>query len=231
MNDIELECKWCNKKFIKKEIDYKNQINRGQIDFYCSLSCSAKSQMKLQFGKRKEKYLLNPKKCIECGKELDYKKRNYKYCSCSCRTIYFHKNGIVNNFKTGRYAPKKCKICGTLTKSIYCSEECELENDKLLRIEKLKSGNYSSTPYSGRTTLKRALVDIRGYKCESCGLDKWKDVDIPLTVHHIDGNACHNILENLKLLCWNCHSITDNFSRRNKKSTRSYRYKKNILPV
>jgi hypothetical protein len=63
--------------------------------------------------------------------------------------------------------------------------------------------------------LKRALVKIRGYRCENCGLEKWMGKPIPLENHHIDGNPLNNLENNVKLLCPNCHSLTPNF--RNKK--------------
>lgn len=40
---------------------------------------------------------------------------------------------------------------------------------------------------------------------------------INLQVHHIDGNKANNTLDNLQLLCPNCHSYTDNFGIHNKK--------------
>lgn len=62
--------------------------------------------------------------------------------------------------------------------------------------------------------LKRALVLLRGYKCEQCGRTKWLNKPIPLEVHHEDGNPLNNSQENLKLLCCNCHSMTPNYRNR-----------------
>ena len=60
---------------------------------------------------------------------------------------------------------------------------------------------------------------IKERKCESCGLTEWKGEEIPLELHHIDGNHFNNDLDNLQLLCPNCHSFTDNFrGKRNKKN-------------
>jgi len=40
------------------------------------------------------------------------------------------------------------------------------------------------------------------------------------------GDACNNTIENLKLLCWNCHSMTPNYGNKNNhQSTRKYRHK------
>jgi predicted HNH restriction endonuclease len=54
--------------------------------------------------------------------------------------------------------------------------------------------------------------------CEKCGIngDKgWLNQDITIELHHIDGCRSNNQLSNLKMLCPNCHSQTDNY--RNKK--------------
>ena len=64
-------------------------------------------------------------------------------------------------------------------------------------------------------TLKKPLVELRGYKCESCGLDTWLGKPITLEVHHKDGDRHNNNLDNLQLLCPNCHSFTSNWRRKN----------------
>ena len=40
---------------------------------------------------------------------------------------------------------------------------------------------------------------------------------ISLEVHHIDGNGKNNSLDNLQLLCPNCHSQTENYKGKNVK--------------
>lgn len=59
--------------------------------------------------------------------------------------------------------------------------------------------------------LKKHLKKHKGLKCESCELTEWKNSSIPLEVHHVDGNRTNNSIENLQLLCCNCHALTDNW--------------------
>ncbi|MBE6252746.1 MAG: HNH endonuclease [Bacteroidales bacterium] len=47
--------------------------------------------------------------------------------------------------------------------------------------------------------------------CEQCGLSEWQGYAIPLEIHHINGNNTDNRIENLKLLCPNCHALTNNY--------------------
>ena len=69
---------------------------------------------------------------------------------------------------------------------------------------------YGSIPKSPRD----ALIALRGYRCESCMNETWLGHEIPLEVHHIDGDRLNNTLENLQLLCPNCHAMTDNYCKR-----------------
>lgn len=62
---------------------------------------------------------------------------------------------------------------------------------------------------------KNAIIFLRGHKCESCGLEEWLNQKIPLEVHHIDGDHKNNALDNLQLLCPNCHALTKNWRGRN----------------
>ena len=66
--------------------------------------------------------------------------------------------------------------------------------------------------------LKNRLIKegVKQYICECCGLSSWLNVEIPLELHHINGNNTDNRLENLQLLCPNCHALTDSYRGKNK---------------
>ncbi len=46
-------------------------------------------------------------------------------------------------------------------------------------------------------------------------MDTWLDSKIPLELHHKDGDKFNNCIENLEVLCPNCHSLTDNVRGKN----------------
>lgn len=71
---------------------------------------------------------------------------------------------------------------------------------------------------NGITTLN-PLIKLRGRRCECCGLEEWLGFPINLEIHHINGNRKDNSLENLQLLCPNCHSYTPNWRRRKDKAS------------
>ncbi|MCQ2238695.1 MAG: HNH endonuclease [Bacteroidaceae bacterium] len=70
--------------------------------------------------------------------------------------------------------------------------------------------------------LKRRLLSegLKEKKCESCNLTTWMGLEIPLELHHVNGDNSDNRIENLKLLCPNCHALTDSYRGLNKSAHR-----------
>jgi DNA-binding CsgD family transcriptional regulator len=68
----------------------------------------------------------------------------------------------------------------------------------------------------GRAHLKRRLIKagLLSSRCRDCGIAEWLGLPLPLELHHLNGDRHDNRLENLALLCPNCHSQTDTWGGR-----------------
>ena len=103
----------------------------------------------------------------------------------------------------------------------FVHEESRIPLDKILNNEV----TYSTA------SLKKRLVEsgLKKNVCECCGLSEWNGKELPLELHHIDGNHYNNNLENIQILCPNCHSQTEHFRGRIKKKYTKLTNKKHIV--
>lgn len=87
---------------------------------------------------------------------------------------------------------------------------------KTIPLEDILNGNH---PQYGRGGLKRKLFEagLKKNICEVCGIKDWNDRPIQMQLDHIDGNTYNHSLDNLRMICPNCHSQTDTFCGKNKK--------------
>lgn len=78
---------------------------------------------------------------------------------------------------------------------------------------------FAAATFRSRTYLKKRLIrdGHRQPRCERCGLEEWQGRPLSIALHHLNGDRDDNRLENLQLLCPNCHSQTDSFSGRNRR--------------
>ena len=65
---------------------------------------------------------------------------------------------------------------------------------------------------------KKAKLLREGYlvnRCAECGITDWRGLPLAIQIDHINGIKDDWSLENLRMLCPNCHSQTDTFSGKN----------------
>jgi hypothetical protein len=65
------------------------------------------------------------------------------------------------------------------------------------------------SPFSSKDLKKRLIKEgIKEEKCERCLLIEWQGEKIPLQLDHVNGDNSDNRIENLRILCANCHCLT-----------------------
>ena len=101
----------------------------------------------------------------------------------------------ISHFKgkawaAGRHIP--CKSC------------LKIPLDKIL----VKDSSYHNTTYL-RDRLFRDKIKKR--ICENCGITEWLGKPVALQLHHINGDRTDHRLENLQIVCPNCHAQTKTY--------------------
>lgn len=167
------------------------QCNHCQSDFsvanyrkdsalYCSRKC-------LALASRSE----HTTKCVVCESlftHISSRANKAKYCSKKCYYKALKDKGTVE------YA---CAHCNKIfhdapsRKRKYCSKTCVNKAEK-----QTWKPNYTTIR---KQMLRRGML----VKCERCGYNANPAI---LGVHHKDRNRNNNELENLEVLCPNCHS-------------------------
>lgn len=103
------------------------------------------------------------------------------------------------------------------TKYIHSNKSRETQaKNNLVQLNNILTGESIFTGAS--RSLKDRLIkfNILLNKCAECGIEStWNYKPIILQLDHIDGNHSNNVLNNLRILCPNCHSQTPTFAGRN----------------
>lgn len=144
-------------------------------------------------------------KCANCFKEIERKPsyiRRYKnsFCSQECKSNFQNKKIKI-----------KCKTCGKIllrrpleikkTKNGYCfcSRSCTASwnNQQEWRVKE-NHPNWIDGSSSGRSIALKNKEHI----CEKCNFKEFPEI---LQVHHKNRNRKDNSIDNLEVLCPNCH--------------------------
>ena len=107
-------------------------------------------------------------------------------------------------------------LCGTykLTTNHFDIKATFKRNKRYWTHEELFTANSRVHKSVLRDYIRRH--DILELKCVECSIGKeWNSKPIVLEIDHINGHSDDNRIENLRMLCPNCHSQTVTYRRRN----------------
>lgn len=172
-----------------------------------------------------------------CGKRYDSEKAAEKeasqleYEQIVCKAIKTHKNlnqvckflgkrPVNNNYKFLKRIIEKYSIdISHFNKTIeYVTPEKRYKDEEVF---------CENSPLSTNNIKKRLFTSgLKEKRCECCGNTEWNGKSIPLQVHHINGDNTDNRIENLQILCPNCHAQTDNYCGASKMRKENFKKKK-----
>jgi len=95
------------------------------------------------------------------------------------------KHGIDRSHFTGQGHMKGKKALNRKSTKYYLDNKAHIHSNAL-RLRLLNEGYFE-------------------HQCQGCGAKEWRGDSIPLELHHIDCNHHNNSLDNLMILCPNCH--------------------------
>lgn len=148
--------------------------------------------------------------CEQCKRDFESDRRSRKFCCRSCAAIRNNQKYPKRSSSEKRY----CLQCRKQTKNQkFCSHACHKDYEWEKRKRRIEDG-YQGFYYK---MYKKYLIEKFGEACRNCG---WCEVNphsgnIPVELEHIDGNSSNNSLDNLTLLCPNCHSLTPTYGALN----------------
>jgi len=210
--------KWCCSDRFTKCPAIKNKTgilteNRFAICKYCGKKIVKNSIIK------HERICQEMKACKFCGASLPTSKKYNQFCNSVCSATYHHQQGIFLH-KGQKFS--NCLVCSSpLNRSSqkFCSVSCKGEYSYLEFVSKWLKKEIDGVYRGGGTSphIRRWISERDGEKCCLCN---WEGINSKtgkstIQLDHIDGNWKNNNPENLRLLCPNCHSLTDTYGKLN----------------
>lgn len=166
-------------------------------------------------------FAVSPKNCEleSCQREFKPLKVDQRFCSRSCSATF------NNSISPKRVASgtRKCKQCGErIPVSLALCDNCRVRPVPArpeIYIDRWLRGEESGSDANGQLKkfCRSYLVTLAENKCTRCG---WGEPNPLLgrpilTVDHIDGSWRNNSVDNLVVLCYNCHTLTPTFNALN----------------
>jgi hypothetical protein len=169
--------------------------------------------------KKQEEYAISPKTCKHCSTALSYEdfKAKKSFCDSSCSASY---HNSIRARRRKVYDAATCNHCGKVIgrKGKYCDSLCQANHKRSAFIRQWLSGIESGGYLVLNRMIRNYLIEQAGHKCTECGWNKVhpKTGKCPLHIDHINGDCVDHRPENLRVICPNCHSLTENYGSLNK---------------
>lgn len=144
--------------------------------------------------------------CDECNNEVTRYKRYLKeteegkhWCSSLCRSLLMKTRvKLTCNHCKKEFTRATSKLKNSKSGFVFCSKNCKDIAQKY--ITEIQPEHYGT----GTRTYRNKALKYYKNECNKCGYNKNIKA---LIAHHRDRNRDNNNINNLEILCANCHSI------------------------
>ena len=204
------KCTYCGKE-VEKEA---NQLKHYRNPF-CNSSCAASYNNNIARAPKRQKEG-EFRSCLNCGEEIYISKAD----------IEKTKKGITTVRSNGKF----------------CSNQCQGDHNWEIKKDQIRTNGIESLNHKGvhktqtyDRILKALTIDDNphgetGRACWHCGWEEENlftkkggkgrnsrfQSNIPTQLNHIDGDPLNNKLDNLEIVCPNCHSLGEYYGSRGK---------------
>lgn len=159
-------------------------------------------------------------KCEKCSKEIKELYGSGRFCSSKCsRSFSTSKNRKLINSKLSKSlgGRKLSKIHIENIKKSWQQENRprKINKNRTKLSEILVDNSCYTTQCVKRCILRENVIEYKCNRCSNTGMHN--DKPLTLQLHHVNGNNRDHRIENLELLCPNCHTQTDNYGFKKRK--------------
>ena len=159
----------------------------------------------IKYGQKLKAIRITCENCKEefLAREYLFKKNKVKYCSVKCsNSAKINQTELICGMCKNEFSRNEYRANKTKSGLNFCSRECK---DKSQIIENNIVLVHPDHYNTGITTYRFRAFKHYDNKCNKCGYDKYPEL---LHVHHKDKNRKNNEINNLEILCQNCHAET-----------------------
>jgi 5-methylcytosine-specific restriction endonuclease McrA len=127
--------------------------------------------------------------------------------------------GIKSSGTTYRFVNRQVRILSLDTTHWLGQAHLKGKSHSWTKAQPLSEILVANSSYTAIDSLKKRLLKagLLEYECAICHLVQWLGRPLSLNLDHINGISNDHRLENLRLLCPNCHAQTETFGSKNAK--------------
>jgi 5-methylcytosine-specific restriction endonuclease McrA len=218
----EVNCDYCDEQFYKRP----SRIENTENDF-CSQECYGEWVSDNRSGEDHHQYDRIVVECKNCGSEKEvhpshHEKVDNHFCGIDCQVEYEDRSGKNNNFWKGGKVSVSCENCGKEKEvqpyryeeyeNFFCDVACrgEWATREFSGENHPLYSNYTENYGTNWLQVRQKVRERDNGKCRVCGvskeeLGKWPDTHHIIPKSEFDTPEKSNFVENLVLLCSECH--------------------------